>query len=313
MIHRLVVNDPATAMCPWWPNVEWLKGKKTLEFSPGLNILFGPNGSGKSTVLTTIAKYLCCFDGDHQLVGQDTLFGMRKGPDFLTGVEVVHDGSPIIHFDPSQHVGMIEGAAAFDWDFCDDLMGTVLFKGSAGQTTLKRMNLMLSVALGHTPWPEVVWKSTRRDTALVKMLAGDGTRSGGPTLLLDEPSANLDLRTEMAMFKAIKRIADSGVQVIVATHSMFALHFKGANYIDTEPSYHKVAAVDVEVYFREVFLNHNPEYQFALDAYIQSEKARKVGDVPLPPKSETPPDSGKPQDEPKKPATKPRRTKKAPE
>ena len=256
MIYKLLVKDPTKAALPWWNTVEWLKDRTEIEFGPGLNILFGKNGSGKSTVIKSIAKVLCCLDGDQQLVGDYTCTDLSeydagdKKHKLRLGVVPEHDGSPIIHFDPSHTVGLIGGG--FDWDFGDVGLRNTMFKGSAGQTCLMRMNRALGIALGHSAWPEVVWKTHQRPE-LVELFQGDGKRVR-PTLLMDEPSSNLDLNTERRLFQVLKKIADSGVQVIVATHSVFALHFDGAKYIDTTRAYSSLAMLDVESHFIEVLL-----------------------------------------------------------
>ena len=71
MISAIIVKDPSNTPIKWWNDVEWLKGRKKIEFKPGLNILFGPNGSGKSTVLSAIAQMLMCEQGGDQVhIGQ---------------------------------------------------------------------------------------------------------------------------------------------------------------------------------------------------------------------------------------------------
>ena len=279
MIYKLKVSDVTNAICHWWGDVEWLKGRQEIEFGPGLNILFGKNGSGKSTVLTTIAKLLCCYDGDQQLVGQHTSHdlhdGHGDGKTLKLGVEPIHDGSPIIHFDPSQKVGLIGGG--FDWDFGDAGLRNTMFKGSAGQTCMMRMNQALAIAFGKVEWPEVTWKGTRAEFSplLATFFKGDGNRVR-PTLLMDEPSSNLDLRTEILLFKALQRIADSGVQVIVATHSVFALHMAGAKYIDTTPGYSTHAKIDVEAHFLEALMRSPKRLKLMME-YVETTSETKVG------------------------------------
>lgn len=288
MIYKLAVNsrDPKQAITPWWFQVEWLKSKHEIEFGPGLNVIWGENGSGKSTVLTAIAKPLCCFDGDHQLVGEWTAADMteydhKTGTRPLkTGILPVHDGSPIMHFDPSQAVGLMGGG--FDWDFGDAGIQNAMFKGSSGQTTLMRMNRAIVTALDpKVPWPEVQWKGRKPEymPELAEFLKGDGNRVR-PTLLLDEPSRSLDLIKEIRLFKLLQKIADSGVQVIVATHSVFALHLKGAKFIDTSPGYSTMARIDTEAHFLDKLTegDRGEERLGIMLEYVQKARAKRANE-----------------------------------
>jgi predicted ATPase len=254
MIYRIDITNPERSILKWWPQVDWLKGREVIEFSPGLNVLCGPAGSGKSTVIKTIAKSLCCLDGGVQLVGQYTTLDHYTNllePTLLDGTMPVHDGSPILHFDPSVQVGV--SGSQMDYDFGLEALHSTMFRGSGGETCLQRMSAALEASL-EDKWREVVWKIHKdRKPDLAKRLDGDGTRVR-PTLLLDEPSSNLDLRTEIRLMSLIQEIADSGVQVIMATHSVFALHFEGANYIDTTEGYTKRSAIDAEAHFLKVLL-----------------------------------------------------------
>ncbi len=41
----------------------FFKGRRTVEFKPGLNVMFAPNGSGKSTVLSMLGESMCALQG----------------------------------------------------------------------------------------------------------------------------------------------------------------------------------------------------------------------------------------------------------
>lgn len=277
MIHGIRVNntDPKQTVCPWWHEVPWLKGKTEIPLGPGLNVIFGRNGSGKSTVLSTIAKLLCCETGDRQLIGQWTTRDLYEGHGdkgtLKLGVEPLHDGSPIVHFDPSKTVGLFGGA--FDWDFGDMGIRNAMFKGSSGQTSLMRMDTCLAAAL-KGKWPKVEWKIPKdRFNDLVKFLEGDGTKVR-PTLLMDEPSRSLDLRTEIRLFQLLQKIADSGVQVIIATHSVFALHMDGANFIETEAHYVEDARIETELHFLRK-LRQQPKHLAILNTVLDDLEAKE--------------------------------------
>jgi len=212
VIHRITVNDPEKAAVPWWSKVKWLQGMKSLDFGPGLNVLFGPNGSGKSTVLTLLARMLCCEQGDTQMVSSTAtqdLYGFDRV--FPDGVLPEHDGSPIVHYDPAKTVGLFGGGAAFDWDFGDLGIQNTRLKASTGQTAIVRMGRVLEAAVKGA-WSEVEFRQWTPESLkeqhpeLPTFLKGDGTKQC-PTLLMDEPSRSLDLNTEIRLMKILADVA----------------------------------------------------------------------------------------------------------
>lgn len=246
MIHRLRITDPANCVCPWWKTIPGFKRKKTIEFAPDLNVLAGANGSGKSTILSVIAKLLCCEAGDVQLIGQSTsqdLYEERnRNKKLLLGVHPEHDGSPIMHYAAGKAVGLMGGS--FDYDFMVEGVRNAMAHVSSGQLDLSRMGTVIKAARSGQ-WPEIQWK-IQKDFAkdLEVFLQGDGTRIR-PTLLLDEPSRSLDLRMEIRLFEVIQEIARSGVQVIVATHSLLAFRLDGVHCIDTTKDYSEAVRQDL--------------------------------------------------------------------
>ena len=94
-------------------------------------------------------------------------------------------------------------------------------------------------------------------------------------LLFDEPSVGLDLMKEIHLFKLLQQIADSGVQVIVATHSVFALHLKGAKFIDTAPHYSANAQIETELHFMEA-LERRPKGAIEILEGVLKDRAKRV-------------------------------------
>ncbi len=62
-----------------------------------------------------------------------------------------------------------------------------------------------------------------RKLAMVAQLIGNGTLLDGGYLFWDEPESNLNPRIIKTVAKTILQLADSGVQVFIATHSLFLL------------------------------------------------------------------------------------------
>ena len=245
MITRIDITDPTKTAVKWWNEVKLLKGKTTIDFKPGLNIIFGPNGSGKSTILTLLARMFHCHQGDVPLVTQtslgDVCGGFGRNDPMQVGALPIHDGASVLHFDPTQTVGLFGGS--FDWDFGDMGLQNCMAKGSAGETTLRRMDKVLGMLAGLVPIPTCGWKgehykATDTGKTVAAFLAGnlEGASVGEPTFLLDEPDRSLAIPLQRALLTKLAEFA-MPYQIILASHSPFALDLPGANYIELDPLY----------------------------------------------------------------------------
>lgn len=265
MIYKLVVRDPAKAALKWFSQVEFLKDKTELEFKPGLNVLYGHNGSGKSTLLSSIAHTLCCHEIGRQVVTKNGIlswsdFTFEAGWVSRFGVYPEHDGSPVMYYDPSREVGVRHGR--IQDDFSREGVLDALFRGSAGETNWMRIHEVMGVLMGDHSCPPIDWRIPKDlRPNLETFLQGDG-KPVCPTILLDEPSSNMDIPTEMGFYELLYQAATKrGIQVIVATHSPFALNFKGANYIDTTPNASADALLRVEYYFLSLMLRDPARFE----------------------------------------------------
>jgi predicted ATPase len=251
MIHSFDIKDPAKTHIPWLAKVPALAKPRTFEFGPGLNVLWGPNGSGKTTVVKALARLFHCEQGGVPFVTETSLQELFYGPrsrikepsDLLEGMVLQHDGQGVRYFDPSVATGLAAGGAAFDWDFGTEGLSNVMFKGSAGQTTMFRFDSLLK-AMRFGQVPEVkykvhedrvndVWAGYLR--VAKKFLDGSGEK-GLLTILLDEPERSFDLPTQVAIWRYIRSYA-AKFQIIVASHSFFALNIPEAKYIEMGSGY----------------------------------------------------------------------------
>ena len=242
---------------------EFFVDRKKIEFKPGLNILFGPNGSGKSTVLKILGETMCAVQGGVSTVTnsafRDTVEiimerrdGTKnaKSPDKI-GLKVVHDGQPVVFCDPRQTVGLIGGG--FDDDFFDkglfETMNTR--RTSHGQQAVARVNDTLSILLDKTPFPEKIDFRMKRSSGsdmwtaafdiLEARLKGSIPKAQ-PTILLDEPEANYSITWQSRLWTLLaRRAVCEKFQIIVASHSVFALGIDHANYIDLQPGFRQEA------------------------------------------------------------------------
>lgn len=246
MIRSIIVTDKTKCVVPWWDKATGTKDITKLDFKPGLNCLYGRNGSGKSTLLAAIAKMLCCHQGGWQKVTGEALRELFPYKERRDGVLPDHDGSPILYFDPGATVGLFGGS--FDYDFMDEGLMNCMFKGSSGQTTGNRMRPVLDAILKNK-WPEREYRvsmQSEESAWLETFLAGTGEKER-PTLLLDEPSRSLDLRSELGLWRLIDKAVAQGVQVIVATHAVFPLNRTDVNFIETTPDYLRDVRIDLEL------------------------------------------------------------------
>ncbi len=248
MIYKLDILDPSKTPVPWLSRVEALAKPRAFEFKPGINVLWGRNGSGKTTLTKVLARLFHCEQGNQPLVTQESLTELAGGRvmddvDVKKGLKITHDGQGVRHFDPGHAVGLIGGAAAFDWTFGDEGIANAMFKGSAGQTTMFRFDRLVNeIAAGVVP--EVDWKFPRdkvsgrwkdRVELAAHFLSGNADK-GQPTILLDEPERSYDLNAQVGVWRFLRAFSDE-VQFIVASHSLFALKIPDAHYIELSPRY----------------------------------------------------------------------------
>lgn len=226
--------------------------KKKLDFKPGLNILFGPNGCGKSTVLRILSDTMFATQGGVSVVTSSALRDAvnmigRSEPADEIGLSVAHDGQPVVFCDPRNSVGLVHGA--FDDDFMDLGLHNLFAQKEAshGQLSAHRIDKALAVLVGKEKAPtDVDWRVSRKNVNshwasaldIVERRMKASIERGQLTVILDEPEANFSLLWQSRLWDVLSSPeVTHRFQVIVATHSVFALGFPDANYIDFEPGY----------------------------------------------------------------------------
>lgn len=234
-------------------DLPFFKGRRHIEFKPGLNVLYGPNGCGKSTVLRMLGETMCATQGGVSAVTEAALresvdvgFGSGRCVDQIA-LHVLHDGQPVLYCDPRKAVGIAGGS--FDQDFLKEGL-TELFDNkskSHGQASASRMAAALDVLEGKARLPAAplrklsasglndLWKKA---LSIVDARMAPSIEPGQITILLDEPEANFSLKWQ-AMLWAL--VSDPSVlercQIIVASHSPFVLGLPAATYLDLVPDY----------------------------------------------------------------------------
>lgn len=233
-------------------------GARTFKFTDGVNIIFGQNGCGKSVLMDTIARYLSIADG-------------RGWTTFLTPHDVAG-----WNFDKKikDYLGVIEsnkkhGFIKMDWD------GVPAYKSEVQRDEMQMLtNLMQGGAREELSLSEAIALKTSNGSSgekvnhflsrLLKMQTpdiakfygrGNDTwkfygemlpeyiknlpRDGKPTLLMDEPDKSLDFATQRIFWEKFVDELSKKYQVIIVTHSVFALARIGDNIIDKDNYFQK--------------------------------------------------------------------------
>lgn len=237
-----------------WP-VEQLaafKTKKPFKFTPGANVLYGKNGSGKTTLLKIIGAHSGCPEYGGWSAIPEWVFLDRENaklPGCLTqlarlgpsvAANVSWDGTAtFMHLaaksdEPFQAFGMPHDVLT---DYGDQVMA-VMSKASSGQSRAIRLGKVLQKA--KLERPDILKLKDARDDARTKAFfdyVRKLPRKGPFTVLLDEPERSLDADAQILFWSTILPAMARELQVIVTSHSPFALFVPGVNVIDMEPGY----------------------------------------------------------------------------
>lgn len=227
--------------------LDFFKNNKSIEFNPGLNIIFAPNGTGKSTILEILAKFTASEQGGISTITSSWKDDMMSfGENTMKGIQVYHDGQPTLYNNPRKAVGLFGGMAAFDDDFFDQGIMETQLRESTGYTTMTRLQKVLGVLSEQVEMPQNFAKKTNIDSKHKAFLQGNIPK-GQPSMILDEPESGLAIHVQANIFRMInKRAKQNNIQIIVATHSPFALTCD-ANFIELQPGYIKIAKQEIEL------------------------------------------------------------------
>lgn len=177
-----------------------------LEIAAGEFIgLVGPNGAGKSTLLRLLAKLLTPSDGDVALDGRAlTTLSQR---DVARRVALVPPATPADFAFPARdvvlmgrypHVGRVQGETVEDHAIVREAMALT-------ETTAFADRLITELSSGE-----------RQRVALARALA-----QRPRLLLMDEPTANLDLRHQLDVLTCVQRLVQSSrLTVVAALHDL---------------------------------------------------------------------------------------------
>ena len=168
--------------------------------------LVGPNAAGKSTLLSAIAGLLKPSHGHITLAGQPLeAFGSREVARRIAFVVALQEGAPLISVRESTalgrypHTGPFQGLAAADHEAVSRAIAETCLLELADRT-------LGSLSAGE-----------RQRALVARALAQEPG-----LLLLDEPSAHLDIGHGLDLFALLETIAARGVAIIAVIHDLVA-------------------------------------------------------------------------------------------
>lgn len=168
--------------------------------------LVGPNAAGKSTLLSAIAGLLKPSQGHIALTGHSLQdFGSREIARRIAFVVALQEGAPLISVRESTalgrypHTGPFQDLAAADHEAVSRAINETCLQELEGRT-------LSSLSAGE-----------RQRALVARALAQEPG-----LLLLDEPSAHLDIGHGLDLFALLETIATRGVAIIAVIHDLVA-------------------------------------------------------------------------------------------
>lgn len=179
-----------------FPNVKALNGIELAVKRGEFFGLLGPNGAGKSTLINIIAGLTNADSGEISIMGYDTKTDFRSARQNLGIVpqELVFDPYLTVRQAVRIQAGYYGvGKEGFDW--IDEIIDALMLSDKA-DTNMRALSggmkrrVMVAQALAHKP----------------------------PVIVLDEPTAGVDVELRRSLWEFIKRLNKDGHTIILTTH-----------------------------------------------------------------------------------------------
>ena len=176
----------------------------TLDIHAGrMTALLGPNGAGKSTLLQLLLGTLAPATGELYFDGRSVTTWSRR--DLARAIGVVPQGEAEPLFRVREIVAMGRSPHLGHWRR----------ERAADATVIQRAMDRCHVSEFADRWLLTLSGGERQRVRLARALAQEPT-----VLVLDEPTAHLDVRHEMTTFALLRDLCDRGTTVVLATHNL---------------------------------------------------------------------------------------------
>lgn len=247
MITELKIHDIKksymNAEINYMGNIDYFKKHNTITFLPGVNIIVGPNGSGKSSILYLLGLATASMQGGYSKITNQWLSDIIGYEEDI--FEVKHDNQSTLFVDSKKQSGIIGGG--LDDDFMIEGILEIQAKKSSGQMAIQRLNKAIAILTQREVFPDFNSKDFISDRGILtsieelkyaKKLLKESIPVSQPTIILDEPEYGLGYKYQFNVLRNIITQANkNNIQVIMASHSMFALGYSDVNYVELEEGY----------------------------------------------------------------------------
>lgn len=235
-------------------------GRRQFTFGPGVTVLLGENMCGKTSLLSTMASYCCCPpSGGWSAFVPPLLLGQSAAspssytpyPQCLDGLyhdceaAVEWDGSPAFFYSADSCVNLGDNGSNDGVIGAGEGLNLLWTKPSSGGRHLYHFNKMLetlSIDRDGTPNKhDNLYKQTndnwRKAIDMYRDFLKTKPRNGPPTIFMDEPERSVSLYNQVYFWTKILPLVAQDFQVIIATHSVFALGVPGARILEMTPGF----------------------------------------------------------------------------
>ena len=196
----------------YWANGRTMMAEVDLRVASGkLVVLVGPNGAGKSTLLRVLAGELSPTAGQALIDGRPIAsFSAAE----LARRRAVVSQSTTLSFPFTVREVVLLGAS---------VPGFATPRPAIEAAASEALTAIGLAGFGHRLFTQLSGGERQRvhiARALLQLAATDGGRSAPGALLLDEPTANLDLAHQVTVLREARRQARSGRAVLVILHDL---------------------------------------------------------------------------------------------
>ena len=198
-------------------SVSYLKNKKLIldEISFSIELgeilcILGPNGSGKSTLLNLISGNLSPTKGDIYIEGQNIKNISIEERAFIRSV-MSQSQAIVFDFTVREIVEMgwlQRGLINFSQNF-EEAFSRAINDAAIGDLIDKKFNILSGGEQRRVHFARTLLQSWRPSNSVEPKY-----------LLLDEPTANLDIKHEQRLMKIVKKKAEDGIGVVIILHDI---------------------------------------------------------------------------------------------